>query len=194
MGKLIKNHWARLIIMTAATCTQIKLTSSPIRITTDNALPDQIAAALSAIFWPKFFFDFLTKNFDGAVKPIPILQTINLLLALITLAYEYPLKYVAGTALHKSIEARMLWLPLCCLASVLLYQGTNAGLYYLMGCGVYFWAFAEGEVSVLLLERWFRQRRSANISCRLCARYLGPYRSARIDDYGWKRCKATGRL
>lgn len=113
-----------------------------------SSLPDQIAAALEGFFWPKFFFDFLTKNLDGAVKPVPILQTINLLLACLSLAYEWPLKYLAGTTLHKSIEARMMWLPLCSLASILLYQGTNPALYYLIGCGVYFWAYTEGEVSL----------------------------------------------
>ena len=29
-----------------------------------------------------------------------------------------------------------------------MYQATNPALYYLIGCGVYFWAYAEGEVSV----------------------------------------------
>lgn len=36
--------------------------------------------------------------------------------------------------------------PLSALAALLLYQGTNAGIYYLVGVGVYFWAFSEGEV------------------------------------------------
>ncbi|GAB1726369.1 hypothetical protein NU195Hw_g4618t1 [Hortaea werneckii] len=126
MGKLIKNHWARLIIMTAACY--------------------QIAAALEGFFWPKILFDFLTKTLDGAVKPYPVLQTLNLVIAFISLAYEWPLKFVAGTSLHKSIEARMLWLPLCSLSCVLLYQATNPGLYYLIGSGVYFWAYTEGEV------------------------------------------------
>ncbi|KAK5131788.1 hypothetical protein LTR08_000543 [Meristemomyces frigidus] len=126
MGKLIKNHWARLIVLTAAAY--------------------QIAASLEAFFWPKIFFDFLTKLLDPAVKPLPILQTLNLLFALITLAYEWPLKYLAGRPLHRSIEARMLWLPLCCLSSMLMYQGTNPALYYLIGCGVYFWAYTEGEM------------------------------------------------
>lgn len=107
---------------------------------------DQIAASLEGFFWPKFFFDFYTKNFDAAVKPIPILQTINLVLGILTLAYEWPLKYLAGTALHKSIEARMLWLPLVSLSSMLMYQATNPALYYLIGLGAYFWAFTEGEV------------------------------------------------
>ncbi|RMX87254.1 hypothetical protein D0869_02481 [Hortaea werneckii] len=123
MGKLIKNHWARLIIMTAA-----------------------CSAALEGFFWPKILFDFLTKTLDGAVKPYPVLQTLNLVFAFISLAYEWPLKFVAGTSLHKSIEARMLWLPLCSLSCILLYQATNPGLYYLIGSGVYFWAYTEGEV------------------------------------------------
>ncbi|KAK5724862.1 hypothetical protein LTR17_013445 [Elasticomyces elasticus] len=126
MGKLIKNHWARLVILTAATY--------------------QVAAALEGFFWPKFFFDFLTKNFDGFVMPVPTLQILNLVFALITLAYEWPLKYVAGTRLHMSIEARLMWLPLGSLLSIMLYQATNPALYYLIGCAAYCWAFCEGEV------------------------------------------------
>jgi hypothetical protein len=30
----------------------------------------------------------------------------------------------------------------------MLYQTTNAALYYLIGCGIYFWAYSEGEVSL----------------------------------------------
>ncbi|EMC98798.1 hypothetical protein BAUCODRAFT_380646 [Baudoinia panamericana UAMH 10762] len=126
MGKLIKNHWARLLVMTAATY--------------------HIAASIEGFFWPKFFFDFLTKNFDGAVKPIPILQIINLVFAVVTLAFEWPLNVLAGTSAHKSIEARIIWLPLCSLTAVLMYQATNPALYYLIGCAVYFWAYCEGEV------------------------------------------------
>ncbi|KAM0694493.1 hypothetical protein Q7P36_004848 [Cladosporium allicinum] len=136
MGKLIKNHWARLIILTSA--------CYPILTTTPNK--DQLAGALEAFFWPKFFFDFLTKNFDAAVKPVPILQVLNVIIALVCLAYEWPLRWVAGSNLHRSMVARLLWLPLATLSAVLLYQTTNAALYYLIGCGVYFWAYSEGEV------------------------------------------------
>ncbi|KAM0719858.1 hypothetical protein Q7P37_003993 [Cladosporium fusiforme] len=125
MGKLIKNHWARLIILTSACY--------------------QLAGAIEGFFWPKFFFDFLTKNFDSAVKPAPILQVINVVIALLSLAYEWPLRWVAGTNIHKSLVARVLWLPLASLSAILLYQTTNAALYYLIGCGVYFWAYSEGE-------------------------------------------------
>ena len=39
-------------------------------------------------------------------------------------------------------------LPLWALAAVLMYQGTNAALYYLVGEAVYLWAYSEGEVSM----------------------------------------------
>lgn len=137
MGKLIKNHWARLIILTAAIY--------------------QFAAAVEAFFWPKIFWDFLTKNLDGAVKPFPTLQIFNLVFSFIALGLEWPLGFITKMlpGMHRSMEARMVIYPLFALAALLLYQATNAGLYYLVGVGVYFWAFLEGEVSTMvsLLER-----------------------------------------
>ncbi|MCJ1272938.1 hypothetical protein MMC21_000727 [Puttea exsequens] len=178
MGKLIKNHWARLIILTASTY--------------------QILASIQGFFWPKLFWDFLTTNLDPCVRPIPILQIVNLLLGLLGVCWEYPLplfttaatgarlshnhnhsnnhhnanstskeggvhKHSTSTAsagsssqpsrfdtlaaaMHRSIEARLVVYPLSSLAAFLLYQGTNAGFYYLIGMGIYFWAFSEGEV------------------------------------------------
>ncbi|TVY30395.1 hypothetical protein LHYA1_G000445 [Lachnellula hyalina] len=128
MGKLIKNHWARLIVLTAAIY--------------------QVAAAIEGYFWPKIFWDFLTKNLDGAVKPIPVLQTINLISGLVMLAWEWPLGFLAGTAIHRSIEARLVALPMCALVAALMYQATNPAIYYVIGMGVYFWAYSEGEVVV----------------------------------------------
>ncbi|CAF9913114.1 MAG: hypothetical protein HETSPECPRED_001330 [Heterodermia speciosa] len=138
MGKLIKNHWARLIILTAAVY--------------------QIAAAIEGFFWPKVFWDFLTKNLDGAVKPAPILQIINLLFGILCLAWEWPLPLLAGKMMHRSIEARLVVYPLASLAAFLLYQATNPGIYYLVGIGVYFWAFSEGEV--VCSEPWALPRRT----------------------------------
>lgn len=145
MGKLIKNHWARLIILTAATCKCPAHRSSP-NMVLMVVLSDQIAAALEGFFWPKIFWDFVTKNLDGAVRPIPVLQILNLLLGLLGLAWEWPLSYLSTTAMHRSIEARLVVYPLSSLVALLLYQGTNPGIYYLVGMGVYFWAFSEGEV------------------------------------------------
>ncbi|MCJ1339493.1 hypothetical protein MMC09_004783 [Bachmanniomyces sp. S44760] len=126
MGKLIKNHWARLIILTASTY--------------------QIAASIEGFFWPKVFWDFLTTNLNGAVKPIPILQIINLLFGILGLAWEWPLPLLSGTAMHRSIVARLIVYPVNAMAALLLYQGTNAGLYFIIGMAAYFWAFSEGEV------------------------------------------------
>jgi hypothetical protein len=65
------------------------------------------------------------------------------------LAWEWPLKFLAGTAIHRSIEARLVFLPMTALASALLYQATNPAIYYMIALGVYFWAYSEGEVSYI---------------------------------------------
>lgn len=127
MGKLIKTHWSRLILLTAAIY--------------------QVAASIEGYFWPKIFWDVLTKNLDPVVKPYPILQSINLFFGIMGLCWEWPAPLVVKflPSLHRSIEARLVIYPLAALAGLLLYQGTNAGLYYLIGVGVLFWGFSEGE-------------------------------------------------
>lgn len=150
MGKLIKNHWARLITLAAAACKSPPPLLPPLPTTHTNNPPlttDQAGAALCGFFWPKIFWDWLTTNLDPFVKPVPILQTINLVFALCILAYEWPLGFIAGRNVHKSIEVRLVVYPLSALFAVLLYQGTNAALYYVVAVGVYFWAYCGGEVS-----------------------------------------------
>lgn len=153
MGRLIKNHLARLIVLTAATY--------------------QIAAGLHAIFWPKIFWDVFTQYFalpmkryinanetfsslDPIVKPSPVLQVLNILLGIGGLCWEYPLPLIIpNTAFHRSIAARLAIYPLSALAALLLYQGTNAGIYYLVGIGMYFWAYSEGEVRLLFRNNFY---------------------------------------
>jgi hypothetical protein len=108
--------------------------------------PDQVAASLEGYFWPKIFWDFLTTNLDGAVKPIPILQVINTVFGLSMFALELPVKPLAGTLVHQSIEFRLMLMPLLALAAIIMYQGTNAALYYFIGEIIYFWAYSDGEV------------------------------------------------
>ena len=146
MGKLIKNHWARLIVLTAALCKSTRA-AQPRSIAVLTGAIDQVAAAFEGFFWPKIFWDFATKNLDVAVKPLPILQIVNMVFGVFGLCWEWPLPLLAGTSIHRSLEARLVVYPLAALVALLIYQGTNAGLYYLIGVGVYFWAFAEGEVS-----------------------------------------------
>ncbi|CAG7556878.1 unnamed protein product [Fusarium equiseti] len=126
MGKLIKNHWARLIILSAAAY--------------------QVVAAIECFFYPKIFWDFLTRSLDGAVRPVPALQIINLILGLGMLCLEWPLNFVAGTAFHRSLELRLAIIPLTALSAALIYQGTNSAIYYLIGMVVYFWGYSEGEM------------------------------------------------
>ncbi|KAK1639164.1 hypothetical protein BDP81DRAFT_198039 [Colletotrichum phormii] len=140
MGRLIKNHWARLIVMSAAAY--------------------QFAAALEGFFWPKIFWDFLTKTLDPAVKPVPVLQIINLIMALFMVALEWPLGFIAGSAIHRSLEFRLIILPLTTLAAALIYQGTNSALYYIVGLVVYFWAYSEGEI--ICAKPWTLPQRSRN--------------------------------
>lgn len=65
---------------------------------------------------------------------------------LLLLALEWPLNFIAGSSIHRSLEARLAFLPLTALAAALIYQGTNAAIYQVIGLGVYFWAYSEGEV------------------------------------------------
>ncbi|KAA8910748.1 hypothetical protein FN846DRAFT_757550, partial [Sphaerosporella brunnea] len=126
MGRLIKNHLARLIILTAATY--------------------QVAAGIYGIFWPKIFWDYFTQSLNGAVKPFPILQIFNILFGLIGLAWEYPLPIIIpNSSFHRSIGARLAIYPLSVFLAALLYQGTNAAIYYLVGIALYFWAYSQGE-------------------------------------------------
>ena len=81
------------------------------------------------------------------MKPTPVLQILNLILGIIGLLWEWPLSYLAATPIHRSIEARLVIYPISSFAALIMYQGTNPGIYYLVGMGVYFWAFSEGEVS-----------------------------------------------
>ncbi len=104
---------------------------------------DQVAAAIEGFFWPKIFWDFLSKNLDGAVKPIPILQIINLFFGIGMLALEWPLSFVAGTGIHRSLEFRLIILPLTTLTSALMYQSTNPAIDYFIGIVLYFCAYSE---------------------------------------------------
>lgn len=85
------------------------------------------------------------------MEPVPILQILNLIMGLLGLAWEWPLKALAGTFPHRSIEGRLIIYPLSALLASLIYQGPDPALYYLIGILVYFWAYSEGEVCCLTL-------------------------------------------
>ncbi|KAH6641115.1 hypothetical protein F5144DRAFT_482746 [Chaetomium tenue] len=110
------------------------------------------AASLMAFIWPKVFFDFATKRMDVLVSPIPILQLINLFLATVILAWEWPLNVIAWSHSEQSIISRLLILPLTSMISLLIYQATDVALYYLVGFTIYLWAYRCGEK--IPLEWW----------------------------------------
>jgi hypothetical protein len=68
MGKLMKNHWAWLIILIAAVY--------------------QVFTSIEGFFWSKIFWDFSTKTLDPLVKPVPFLQITNILLGLAVVSFE----------------------------------------------------------------------------------------------------------
>jgi hypothetical protein len=116
-------------------------------------------------FWPKIFWDFLTKNLDPAVKPIPFLQIINLVFGIVMLGLEWPLSFLAGSSIHRSLEVRLAVLPLTALAAVLMYQSTNPAIFYLAGMITYFVAYSEGEVCLLsphLMNPYFAAKNRVN--------------------------------
>jgi hypothetical protein len=145
MGRLIKNHWGRLIILTAAAC-MLPAQHCQLEAGADRIQTDQVASAVEGFIWPKVFWDFISRNLDAAVAPVPVLQILNLIMGLVGIAWEWPLKPLAGSIPHRSIEIRLIIYPLSALLAALLYQGTDPAIYYLIGIGVYFWAYTEGEV------------------------------------------------
>jgi hypothetical protein len=112
---------------------------------------------VEAFFWPKILWDFATKSLDKAVKPVPILQLLNLAMGLAILAWEWPLDFIAGSRLHRSIVVRLVTMPPAALAAALIYQGANASIYYIIAFLVYLYAYMEGEVcSVSLSLRLYK--------------------------------------
>ncbi|KAK8859504.1 PRO41 protein [Apiospora arundinis] len=108
-------------------------------------LAHHVLAAVQAFIWPKVFWDFLTTRLDASVAPVTIVQVVNLLCALALLALEWPAPALAGTAIHASLALRIVVLPLAALLAVLLYQATNAALFYLIGMGLYAWGYSSWE-------------------------------------------------
>lgn len=83
------------------------------------------------------------------MKPFPVLQIINVLMGVFMFLLDWPCPGLGGSMLHRSLEFRLAILPLAGLAAALLYQATNAAIYYVVALVVYFWAYSEGEVRLL---------------------------------------------
>ncbi|KAK6842255.1 hypothetical protein PG987_003115 [Apiospora arundinis] len=126
MGKLIKSHLARLISLSAASY--------------------QAIAALYGFLWPKVFWDFTTKSMDSAVSPIPYLQLANFVSAGAVMAWEWPIHSCAQLRFYVYPQAHAVIFLVAAVPASLLYQGTNAALYYIIAAAFYWWSCYEGEI------------------------------------------------
>jgi hypothetical protein len=88
---------------------------------------------------------------------VPALQIINLIMGFAMLAWEWPIAFIAGSSIHRSLEARLAALPLFALASIMLYAGTNPAVYYVIAMVAYFFAYSEGEM--ICKEPWTLPKR-----------------------------------
>lgn len=132
MGRIIKNHWARLVVLIAAAI--------------------QIGGAIEGFFWPKVTWDFSTTSLNCLVKPFPIVQTLNLVLGVIIIAWEWPLVILADTIFHRSIHARLVVFAISAASSMFLYQAHSSTIYYLLG--LYGYALALAEREIIYPEPW----------------------------------------
>ncbi|KAM7196600.1 putative PRO41 protein, partial [Rhypophila sp. PSN 637] len=125
MERLAKAHWARLLVLSAATC--------------------QIVAATHSFFWPKITWNFATRSLDFMIYPFPALQCLNLLTGLFVLLREWPVYPVAGPT-SQNITFRLVVLVTAALFCSLLYQGLDVALYYLLASATCYWAYISGNV------------------------------------------------
>ncbi|GAA6054045.1 hypothetical protein JCM3770_001337 [Rhodotorula araucariae] len=145
MGALVWHDWARLLALTSAVYVGW--------------------AAVWAFFYRKYFWDFVggTLGPNGLIPPptaaffvktiveIPVLQIVNLLNALSTLALEYPVPPLKKLKLHRSLGFRLglyLWCALTASMSAFVYQTAFAVLFYLITALAYARALAKGEFIV----------------------------------------------
>lgn len=127
MGRLVKNHWARLLVLVAAAI--------------------QIGGSIMGFFWPKVTWDFSTAALNFLVEPVPVLQSINLVLGILVVAWEWPFSPIAGKMYHRSIHARLVAYTICTIFALFLYQSHNSAFYYTLGIYGYLLALSEHEVS-----------------------------------------------
>ncbi|KAH6658639.1 hypothetical protein BKA67DRAFT_513618, partial [Truncatella angustata] len=97
----------------------------------------QVAAAIQGFFWPKIFWDFQTRIMDILVTPLPILQVINLVCGVVVILWEWPWRPATAISFHRLIYSHILVLMIAALPAWLLYQGTNAAIYYHIGMALY---------------------------------------------------------
>jgi hypothetical protein len=140
MGKLVWHQYARLVAITASVYC--------------------VWSSFWALIFRKFFWDFIggTQRDPGGTQPsagaavfitmivkIPVIPIFAMLIGFGLLTIEFPLSFVKGSAIHRSIVIRMVLLFFQAFLCLLYYQGTNAGIYSLIALFCYTRAQMRGE-------------------------------------------------
>ncbi|KAJ7647047.1 hypothetical protein FB45DRAFT_734382 [Roridomyces roridus] len=140
MGNLVWHEYARLVTITASAYA--------------------VWAGFFALFYRKFFWDFVggTLRDPGGLQPapsaaififlivkLPIIPIISAILALVILAVEFPLYIFKDSALHRSFALKIVMLVFQTFFNILFYQGTNAALWSMIAIICYTRAIALGE-------------------------------------------------
>jgi len=107
---------------------------------------DHLTASIVGFFNPKIFFDFTTRRLDCLLTPVPVLQALNMTSSLFMLALEWPLISLTGPVFYRSFALRFSAIPAAASLALLLHQGTNAALYYLIGLILYGKGYIRNEV------------------------------------------------
>jgi len=141
MGNLIWHDWARFVTIASSMYA--------------------VWAGYWAIFYRKFFWDFVGGNlrdpggiqapngdalFITVIVRAPVIQIFVIFLGAGLLALEWPLPYVKDWSIRRSFVVRIVALVVQAALAILLYQGTNAAVYSLIGAFGYARAQALGEV------------------------------------------------
>ncbi|KAJ7282977.1 hypothetical protein C8J57DRAFT_1297181 [Mycena rebaudengoi] len=140
MGNLVWHEYARLVSIIASTYA--------------------VWSSFYALFYRKFFFDFLTGTLrdPGGIQPspgsaifisvivkLPIVPIMAMALAGFILALEHPLPLLKSSSIHRSLILRVVLLVFQILLTSLYYQGTNAAIWSLTAVVCYIRAMALGE-------------------------------------------------
>lgn len=140
MGNLVWHEYSRIVAITASVYT--------------------FWAGFWGLIWRKFFWDFVggtLRDPGGMQAPAhdaffitiiikaPVIQVISILLAGFIIALEFPVPYLKGTKLHRTIALRIPLLIVQAFLAVMFYQGTNGAIWSLIAAGCYARAVMLGE-------------------------------------------------
>ncbi|KAF7305997.1 hypothetical protein HMN09_00754200 [Mycena chlorophos] len=140
MGNLIWHEYARYVSITASAYA--------------------VWASFFALFYRKFFWDFVTGILrdPGGLQPsnsdaifitlivkFPVIPIFTAIIALINLSIENPLPLLKGSSIQRSLVVRVVVLTFQAVLAVLFYQGTNVTLWSLVAIFCYVRAIALGE-------------------------------------------------